>query len=121
MSMEGWREAPERREDLFAWLWPKIDRALAVANAEAPAWGDFDIGHAGLLQGVSYLDAWAEGHDDIPGNIAAAWRERWPSLARWFARAIERESVTWHYRVDFEGDWSPERHARAVAEALEAK
>ena len=121
MSMEGWRDAADRREDLYAWLWPKIDRALSVADGEAADWGGFDIGHAGLLQGVSYLDAWAEGRDDIPGNIAAAWRDRWPALARWFADMVERESVAWHYQVDFKGDCSPERHARAVAAVLEAR
>ena len=121
LSMEGWRDAEDRRPDLYTWLWPKIERSLDVCESEAPAWPGFDIGHVGLLQGVSYLDAWAVGRDDIPGNIAADWKNNWPALAAWFDTVVTRPSVRSHYKQDYEGDVSPENFARAVAEVLEVR
>lgn len=121
MSMECWRGEGERRRDLFDWLWPKVVRAFDALEEEAPGWAGFDIGHAGLLQGVSYIDGWAGGRDDVPGNPCAVWRERWPQLARWFARACERPSAASHYRRPYTGDASPERHAASVEAVLAAR
>ncbi len=121
MSMEGWRAPADQRVDLFAWLWPKIERTMDLCDREAPAWTRFDIGGAGLLQGISYADAWASDRDDIPHNVMQEWRQRWPDLAAWFETAISRPSVRSHYQVTYSDDWSPERHARAVAEVMEAR
>ena len=69
MSMEGWREEHERRADLYDWLWPKVTRVLDDAETSRDP-GRFDIGDTALLQGLSYLDAWAGGNDTIPDNPA---------------------------------------------------
>ena len=121
MSMEGWRDPPDRRADLYTWLWPKIDRSLTVCETESAGWQEFDIGDAGLLQGISYLDAWATDRDDIPGNLMTNWRRRWPGLSAWFDRSILRPSVQSHYQQPFSGDTSPESFARGIAEVLEAR
>lgn len=121
MSMECWRDPAGRRGDLFDWLWPKVTRSLDLLEQEAPGWGRFDIGHAGILQGVSYIDGWASGRDDIPGNPCADWRRRWAALAGWLAQACERPSVARHYRRPYEGDTSPEQHRAAVQAVLAAR
>jgi len=121
MSMECWREPAERRTALFEWLWPKVTRSFDVLEREAADWRRFDIGHAGLLQGVSYIDGWAGGRDDIPGNPCGQWRSRWPGLAEWFAAACERPSVRSHYRRPYDGDTSPEQHRAAVEAVLAAR
>jgi glutathione S-transferase len=115
MSMEGWRDPQDRRSDLFTWLWPKIDRSMDQLESEAAGWVDFDIGHAGTLQGVSYLDAWASGRDDIPGSSFSDWQQRWPEMAAWFAATLQRSSVQSHYHVAYEGDTSAENHAVAIS------
>lgn len=121
MSMEGWREPAEQRDDLYAWLWPKIERAFDALEQELPGWSGFDIGHVGLLQGVSYLDAWASNRPDITGNICAQWRSRWHELASWFSDAVQRPSVQSHYRVPYTGDTSARRHNEAVQAVLALK
>ena len=121
MVMEGWRDADERRADLYSWLLPKIERAYDAADAEAPAWQGFDIGHVGLLQGISFIDSWATGNEDVPGNVCIAWRSRWGALADWFDRTCERDSVQSHYGTAYEGDDSPEYFQAAVDKVLSAR
>lgn len=121
MSMEGWRDEDERRADLYDWLWPKIERSMQELDSESPGWDTFDIGHVGVLQGVSYLDAWASGRDDIPANCCVEWQQRWPALAAWFNLAILRSSVRSHYKIPYTDDTSPEQHQLAVAAVLKAR
>lgn len=121
MSMEGWRAPEQRRPDLYEWLWPKIERSLGACEREAAEWSTWDIGHVGLLQGISYLDAWATGRDDIPGNCAIDWKTGWPRVAAWFEKQIRRESVQSHYRQTYTGDTSPDNFVRAFTEVLEAR
>jgi glutathione S-transferase len=121
MSMECWREPAARRAGLFDWLWPKVVRSLDLLDEEARGWGAFDIGHAGILQGVSYIDGWASGRHDIPGNPCADWRRRWPALAGWLEQACARPSVAGHYRRPYAGDTSPEQHRAAVEAVLAAR
>lgn len=116
MVMELWRD--DKRADLFDWLWPKIERAYDEFERRADGWRAFDIGHAGALQGVSFVDWFAGGNDQVPGNPCIEWRERWPSLGAWFDRTVERPSVAWHYRRPYEGDMSSENFAAAVADVL---
>lgn len=118
MVMECWRELEVQRIDMFDWLWPKIIRSYDLLETEAAGWNNFDIGHAGLLQGVSFVDMFAHGNDSVPGNPCIEWRSRWPQLAEWFATTLERPSVNWHYKIPFEGDMSAENHAAAVADVL---
>ncbi len=118
LVMECWREPEARRADLFDWLWPKIAHSYDLLDGESAGWSGFDIGHVGLLQGVSFVDMFAAGNESLPGNACAEWRERWPALADWFARTVERPSVAWHYKTPYTGDMSAENHAAAVAEVL---
>lgn len=118
MSMEGWREPARRRDDLYAWLWPKIERALDALEQELPGGHDFDIGDAGLLQGISYLDAWAADRPEITGNVCAGWRTRWQRTASWFDQMLERPSVKSHYRVPYVGDTTARHHNAAVEAVL---
>lgn len=118
MVMECWREPDVQRADVFEWLWPKISAAYDVLDQQSGSWTGFDIGHAGILQGVSFVDMFAAGNDSVPGNPCVEWRERWPSLAAWFERTTERPSVDWHYKKPYEGDMSADYHAAAVADAL---
>ena len=121
LSMEGWREEQDRRGDLYHWLWPKIDASMEQLNLEAANCMSFDIGHAGSLQGISYLDAWAAGNEDIPENTCIDWRSRWPGLSSWFNEAVQRPSVQSHYKIPFSGDSSIEQHQLAVAAILGAR
>jgi glutathione S-transferase len=121
LSMEGWRDERDRRGDLYRWLWPKIGASMEQLNLEAAGWSSFDIGHVGSLQGISYLDAWATGGDDIPENTCSDWRSRWPTLSDWFDVAVQRPSVRSHYQIPFDGDSSIERHQLAVSAVLHAR
>lgn len=121
MSMESWRDENDRRTGLYNWLWPKIERSMCELNGESPAWGAFDIGHVGILQGVSYVNAWASGRDDIPANRCVNWRQKWPDLAAWFELSIQRASIVSHYNTPYAGDTSPEQYQAAVAAVLEAR
>lgn len=121
LSMEGWREEQDRRADLYQWLWPKIDASMQQLNREAADWSSFDIGHVGSLQGISYLNAWAAGNDNIPENICSDWRARWPTLSNWFDVSVQRPSVRSHYQIPFDGDTSVEQHRLAVCAVLDAR
>ena len=90
LSMEQWRPESERRADLHSWLWPKITRSLDVLEMECSGWASFDIGHAGLLQGVSYLDAWAYENDELLENPCINWRSAWPVVSAWFGSTLNR-------------------------------
>lgn len=119
MVMEGWRESGDQRADLYGWLWPKVTRSFDQAERDSANRRDFDIGDVGMLQGLSFVDSWASGNDDIPGNPCIEWRDRWPGLAEWFSLASDRPSVDWHYNKPYGGDMSAAYHAAAVAEVLE--
>lgn len=121
MSMEGWRPPEERRGDLYEWLWPKITRSFDRLEREIPAYRAFDIGDAGVLQGLSYVDGWAGRRDDLPLNPCRRWRDAWPALAAWFEEAVNRPAVRSHYGRNFEGDVSPQRHAAAVEAVLASR
>lgn len=121
MVMEEWRDADDRRADLYDWLVPKIERAFDSADAESAGWDAFDIGHAGLLQGVSFTDSWAGASDAAEERGLRNWKERWPALADWFEKAAERPSVQSHYGRPYAGDDSPENFRRAVEAVQQAR
>ena len=118
MSMEGWREESARRLDLYTWLWPKITRSFDLLERECDSWSGFDVGDVSLLQGVSYLDAWATGNDILPENPCYDWRGKWPKIAGWFQGSLQRPSVQWYYQKPYEGDASPQFHRSKVEQAL---
>ena len=121
MVMESWRDPDEQRRDLFEWLMPKIERAYDRLEQEVSSWGDFDIGHAGLLQGLSFAGSWAAGNDDVPDNRIIDWTSRWPGLAEWFEATAKRPSVKSHYGRPYSGDDSPENFRKAVDAVLASR
>lgn len=121
MVMEDWRDKGEWRADLFGWLIPKITRAYDVAEQEVDGWSGFDIGHAGMLQGLSFVDWWAGGNEDIPGNLLIDWKRRWPKLGAWFEETVKRPSVQSHYNVPFDGDDSVEYFRGVVKDILDKR
>ncbi len=121
LSMESWRPVEERRTSLYQWLWPKIIRSLDVLEREAANFDAFDIGHAAVLQGITYCASWTSRAENVPVQPDFNWRGGRPSLVRWFDAAIERPSVTAHFNKDYEGDMSPEFHRGKVEEVLAAR
>ncbi len=121
LSMEGWIERELRRPSIYEWLWPKIIAALDHLESIAAAPREFDVGDAGILQGISYLAAKAENSDDDPVCPNYDWRHDRPALAAWYDQAMQRLSVQQHYQRDYEGDLSAVNHQRHVAEVLAAK
>lgn len=118
MSMEGWRDEGARRMDLFSWLWPKITRSLDRLEGECNGWSGFDVGDIALLQGISYLDAMASGNDQLPENPCNDWQAKWPEMAAWFQRSLQRPSVQWYYQKPYDGESSAQFHQGKVDEAL---
>lgn len=116
MSMEAWIEPEQRRESLYQWLWPKIIAALDQLEQTCDQATEFDIGHVGMLQGISYLAAKAESSADDPVCPNYQWRDNRPALSAWYDRAMQRDSVTSHYNTDYAGDLSPENHRKHVEE-----
>lgn len=118
MVTECWRDPDEQRADIFDWLWPKIIRSYDLLEKDSTSMTGFDIGHAGLLQGVSFVDMFAAGNEAVPGNPCIEWKTRWPALAEWLAKTVERPSVAWHYKKPYTGNMSADYHAAAVADVL---
>jgi len=119
LSMESWVLSEQRRLNLYEWLWPKIISALDALEESAGATARFDIGWAGVLQGVSYLAARTGADDPVQPNFD--WRAGRPGLAAWYDAALQRPSVQAHVGKDYEGDTSPENHRLHVQEVLAAR
>lgn len=121
MSMEAWIEPAQRRTSTYEWLWPKIIAALDDLDRSFSPNPKFDIGHVGMLQGISYLAAIAESSGDDPVQPNFDWRAERPALSRWYDEAMARDSVQSHYNQDYDGDLSPENHRKHVEEVLSAR
>jgi len=123
LAMERWRAPELRNVDTYNWLWPKLEAALDKLERDASAgWDNFDIGHASMLHMISYLAYWCGnvGADD-PVRPNFDWRKGRPALSDWFDKALERDSVKAHFRIEFAGETSSEYHQRMVAEVLAAQ
>jgi hypothetical protein len=109
------------RESVFTWQWPKIERALDQMEIDAGKAKSFDIGHAGTLHALSYLDR--QLGKGMPAPIPAGynWRKGRPKLAAWYDKAIKRPSVVAHFNKDYVGDDSAEFAQRHVAEVMKAQ
>ena len=118
ISMELWQPENERRAALFERLWPKIERGFAAIDAGLAESRAFDVGDAGLLQGISYVDC-RPVETQGPAAFLDDWRGRWPRLADWYDTACERPSVSAHLRQPVTFDTGPERHAQVIADAME--
>lgn len=123
MVMEGWYPEEEQHLKTFTWIWPKIERGLKELNALAEkGWDQFDIGHVGMLQMISYTDFRNAFYGTAdPVHPGFNWREGHDALAAWYDETMQRPSVTWHYNKDFEGDKSPEFFKSCINEVLTAQ
>ena len=119
LSMEAWLPEEARRRTLYEWVWPKIVATLDDADRWAATNPDFDIGSAGLLQGVSYLGE--EGSTEDLLHPRYRWRDGRPALSDWYDVVIQRPSVQTHLNVDYDGDMSPENHQRHVQAVLDIR
>ncbi|MCY3604771.1 MAG: glutathione S-transferase [Gammaproteobacteria bacterium] len=119
LSMEAWLPEEARRRTLYEWVWPKIVATLDEAERWAATNPDFDIGSAGLLQGVSYLGE--EGSTEDLLHPRYRWRDGRPALSDWYDVVIQRPSVQTHLNVDYDGDMSPENHQRHVQAVLDIR
>ena len=119
LSMEAWLPEEARRRTLYEWVWPKIVATLDEAERWAATNPDFDIGSAGLLQGVSYLGE--EGSIEDLLHPRYRWRDGRPALSDWYDVVIQRPSVKAHLNVDYDGDMSPENHQRHVQAVIDIR
>lgn len=119
LSMEAWLPEEARRRTLYEWVWPKIVATLDEAERWAATNPDFDIGSAGLLQGVSYLGE--EGSTEDLLHPRYRWRDGRPALSDWYDAVIQRPSVQTHLNIDYDGDMSPENHQRHVQAVLDIR
>ena len=119
LSMEAWLPEEARRRTLYEWVWPKIVATLDEAERWAATNPDFDIGSAGLLQGVSYLGE--EGSTEDLLHPRYRWRDGRPALSDWYDVVIQRPSVKAHLNVDYDGDMSPENHQRHVQAVIDIR
>jgi hypothetical protein len=94
-------------------------RAFDQMERDAATYGAFDVGHASTLQTLSYFDRCCrQGLQVFAINETYDWTASRPRLAAWFAKAIERPSVRWHFGKEFRGDTGPEQLKAAVGRAL---
>jgi len=121
MSTEGRIPPAEPRPGLFDWLQPKAVASFDLWEQEAADYGDFDIGHVGMLQGISYSAAAYSSREDDPLYPDFDWRAGRPNLAHWYDRVIQRSAVQAHFNKPFEGDMSPEFHQQQVQAVLAAR
>ena len=106
----------------FDWGWPKLIRALDQMERDAAGYSGFDVGHAGTLHMLSYFDRAArQGYEMFGLADVYDWTATRPALAAWYARAIQRPSVQWHFNKDYDGDTGGGQLQAAVAEVLKAR
>ena len=121
MSIEGKIPAGEVRPGLYEWLQPKMQASFDLMEQEAGDYGQFDIGHVGQLQGISYSSRMYDGRADDPAFPTFSWREGRPALSAWYDEIITRPSIAGHLNQPYQGDMSPENHHRHVQELLQTQ
>lgn len=113
---------PAADQPTFEWGWPKLLRAMDQMERDAAQASGFDVGHAGTLHMLSYFDRAArQGYEMLGLQETYDWTVGRPALAGWYAEAIQRPSVQWHFNKEYEGDTGPEPLRRAVAEVVGAR
>ena len=106
------------RPKFLNWLWPKIEKGLAVMNQDAECQYAFDIGDAAALHTLTYLDLVVPEYVPEPIPRDFNWRTGHAALETWFDKAMQRPSVQAHFQKPYEGDDSPENCAAKVQEVL---
>lgn len=115
------RLPPTPGTHIVEWNWPKVIRTLDEMERNARVTRDFDIGHVGTLQALTYLERQVAMVMPKPAPETFDWRIGRPSLSAWFNRTIERPSVARHFKKPFAGDDSAEFCQRKIAEVLRAQ
>jgi glutathione S-transferase len=106
----------------FDWGWPKLIRALDQMERDATDYSGFDVGHAGTLHMLSYFDrASKQGYEMFGQTQTYDWTATRPTLAAWYAEAIKRPSVQWHFEKDYDGDTGAAQLQAAVVEVVGAR
>jgi glutathione S-transferase len=106
----------------FDWGWPKLIRALDQMERDAANYSGFDVGHAGTLHMLSYFDRAAkQGYEMFGLAETYDWTATRPRLAAWYAEAVRRPSVQWHFNREYVGDTGAEQLQAAVADVLKAR
>ena len=114
------RSQPDRA--VFDWGWPKLLRAMDQMERDAASYSGFDVGHAGTLHMLSYFDRAArQGYEMFGLTDIYDWTLTRPTLAAWYAEALRRPSVQWHFNKEYDGDTGVEQLQAAVADVLKAR
>jgi len=121
MSTEGRVPPAEPRPGLFEWLQPKAVACFDLWESEAANYGRFDIGHVGMLQGISYSASAYVSRAEEPLYPDFDWRAARPHLAAWYDKVIQRPSVQAYLNKPFRGDMSPGFHQQQVQAVLNAR
>ena len=121
MALEGRVPAAEPRPGLYDWLQPKVAASFDLLELEAKGYADFDIGHVGLLQGISYSEMIYQARADDSLYPSFDWRQGRSNLTAWYDGVITRPSVESHLNKPYPGDMSPEFHQQQVAEVIDAQ
>ena len=121
MSTEGRIPVAEPRPGLFDWLQPKVVASFDLMEQEAAGYRAFDIGHVGMLQGISYGALAYASRTDDPTYPDFDWRDGRPNLSAWYDEAMARPSVQAHLDRPHQGDSSPEFHAEQIQAVLTAR
>lgn len=121
MALEGRQPPAEPRPALYDSLQAKIVASFDLMEQEAASYTDFDIGHVGLLQGISYSAMIYSARAEDPLYPDFDWRAGRPGLAAWYDKTITRPSVQSHLNKPYEGDMSPEFHRQQVQAVLAAR
>ena len=90
-------------------------------ETEASGYDQFDIGHVGMLQGISYSASAYTSRAEDPGYPDFDWRDGRPTLAAWYDKVVRRASVQAHFNKPFAGDMSPGFHQQQVQAVLNAR
>lgn len=113
-------EAPIR-PNVFAWHWPKVERALDQMELDAAKFKTFDIGQAATLHALSYLNRQLGKGLKPPVPEGYDWRVGRPKLTAWWNKSLKRPSVISHFNKDYQGVDTAEFAAAHVAEVIRAQ
>jgi len=109
-----------KREKFIEWLWPKVMSSLKTMDNDVNIERKFDIGDAAQIHAITYLELivpeYVPKSKTIPTNFD--YKENFKKLKDWFEIVSKRDSVTFHYKKDYEGDDSPENCNKKVQEVI---
>lgn len=119
MALEKNENPP--RASVFAWHWPKVERALDQMEADAGKLKGFDVGQASTLHALSYLDRQLNKGLMAPVPDGYDWRNGRSKLTAWWNKVLKRPSVKAHFNKDYVGVGTAEFAQQQIAEVLRAQ